>query len=132
MIRLINVLSAYAVHDPENGYCQGMSDLAIVFIGLEEDNAVAFACFEKFMRAARQNLRHDEEGIRNQLKDISDIIENTDPKLFSKIVDLGDENCMFAYRMVVVLMRRELPLVDVLTLWEISWACSIEEFVYKP
>lgn len=132
MIRLINVLSAYAVHDPENGYCQGMSDLAIVFIGLEEDNAVAFACFEKFMRAARQNFRHDEEGIRNQLKDISDIIENTDPKLFSKIVDLGDENCMFAYRMVVVLMRRELPLVDVLTLWEISWAYSIEEFVYKP
>lgn len=131
MARLINILSAYAVHDPENGYCQGMSDLAVVFIGLEQDNAVAFACFEKFMRAARQNFRHDEEGIRNQLKEISNIIENTDPKLFSKIASLGDENCMFAYRMVVVLMRRELPLEDVLTLWEISWAYSMEEFVCK-
>ena len=132
MFRLVNMLSAYAVHDPENGYCQGMSDLAIVFVGLEEDDALAFACFEKFMRAARQNFRHDEEGIKNQLREISDIIENTDPKLFSKIASLGDENCMFAYRMVVVLMRRELQLAQVLTLWEISWAYSMEDFAHKP
>ena len=132
MIRLINILSAYAVHDPENGYCQGMSDLAVVFVGLEEDDAVAFACFEKFMRAARQNFRHDEEGIKNQLKEISGILENTDLKLFSKIASIGDEHCMFAYRMVVVLMRRDLPLEDVLTLWEISWAYSIEDSVDRP
>lgn len=132
MIRLINMLSAYAVHDPENGYCQGMSDLAVVFVGLEEDDAVAFACFEKFMRAARQNFRHDEEGIKNQLKEISGILENTDPKLFAKIASVGDAHCMFAYRMVVVLMRRDLPLEDVMTLWEISWAYNIEDSVDTP
>lgn len=127
MVRLVNILSAYAVHDPETGYCQGMSDLAVVFIGLEDDDALAFACFEKFMRAARQNFRHDETGIKDQLKEVSGIVENTDPKLFLKISSLGDKICMFAYRMVVVLMRRELPLADVLTLWEISWAHSVGE-----
>lgn len=124
ILRLVNILSAYAVHDPENGYCQGMSDLAIVFVGIEQDDALAFACFEKFMRAARQNFRHDEAGIKNQLKEISEIVLHTDPSLFTKIKALGDENCMFAYRMVLVLMRRELQLCDVLTLWDIAWAYS--------
>lgn len=64
MLRLVNVLSAYCVHDPETGYCQGMADLAATFVQLFEDDAVAFACFERLMRAARQNFKHDETGIR--------------------------------------------------------------------
>lgn len=122
MMRLVNILSAYAVHDPENGYCQGMSDLAALFVCLEEEDALAFACFERLMRSARQNFCHDESGIRLQLVKISEIIADTDPELHTRLVSLGAEDCMFAYRMVVVLLRRELPLPDVMTLWEVKWA----------
>jgi hypothetical protein len=40
------------------------SDLAAVFVQLFDDDALAFACFERMMRSARQNFKHDETGIR--------------------------------------------------------------------
>lgn len=122
MMRMVNILSAYAVHDPESGYCQGMSDLAAAFVQLIDDDALAFACFERLMRQARQNFRHDELGIQSQLNQVSRIISDTDPKLFKKLNSLGISDCMFTYRMVLVMMRRELPLHETLTLWEAKWA----------
>jgi hypothetical protein len=127
MIRLVNILSAYAVHDPECGYCQGMSDLAAVFVALEDEDALAFACFEKFMRTVRQNFMLDESGIKNQLATLSRILEDTDRQLYNSLVCAGAEDCMFAYRMVVVLMRRELPLLEVMVLWEVSWSFIMDD-----
>ncbi|KDD72267.1 hypothetical protein H632_c3605p0, partial [Helicosporidium sp. ATCC 50920] len=123
--RLTCVLSAYSVHDPETGYCQGMADLAAVFVLLyERDDALAWACFERLMRAARRNFRHDESGIRRQLGDVARVLRDTDPPLFKRLVALRASNCMFAYRMVVVMLRRELSLADTQTLWEMAWAAQ--------
>ena len=122
MVRLINLLSVYAVHDPENGYCQGMSDLGAVFVAIESDDALAFACFERLMRSARENFRHDERGMKAQLGVVREILRNTDRVLFRKLESLGGAECMFVYRMVVVLMRRDLPVGEALRLWEICWA----------
>jgi Rab-GTPase-TBC domain len=122
MMRLVNILSAYAAHDPETGYCQGMSDLAAAFVQLIENDALAFSCFERLMRDARRNFRHDETGIRNQLNKVSSILSDTDPTLHKKLEALGAADCMFAYRMVLVMLRRELPLGEALTLWEVKWA----------
>ena len=127
MMRLVNILSAYAVHDPECGYCQGMSDLAAVFVALEDEDALVFACFEKFMRTVRQNFMLDESGIKNQLATLSRILADTDRQLFTSLVSAGAEDCMFAYRMVVVLMRRELPLLEVMVLWEVSWSFIMDD-----
>jgi hypothetical protein len=124
MLRLVNVLSAYAVHDPETGYCQGMSDLAAVFVQLLDDDALAFACFERLMRGARQNFRHDEAGIAAQLRQVGRVVGDTDPALGARLAALGAADCTFAYRMVVVMLRRELPLREVLVLWEAAWATA--------
>lgn len=43
---------------------QGMSDIAAVFVQLFDDDALAFAAFERLMRSARRNFRHDEAGIK--------------------------------------------------------------------
>lgn len=40
------------------------SDLASIFVQLFDDDALAFACFERLMRSARRNFKHDETGIR--------------------------------------------------------------------
>lgn len=127
MMRLVNVLSAYAVHDPENGYCQGMSDLAAAFVQLIPDDALAFACFEHMMRDARRNFRHDETGIKAQLHKVSRILADTDPVLHRKLKALGAADCTFAYRMVLVMLRRELPLGEALILWEVKWALEAAE-----
>ncbi len=39
--RLAHVLSLYAVYDPETGYCQGMSDLALPFVTLFQVRRIA-------------------------------------------------------------------------------------------
>lgn len=120
--RLVLILEAYTMYDSETGYCQGMSDLLSPFVALIDDDYEAFWCFVKFMEFARHNFRLDEVGIRRQLNLVSEIIKHSDPPLFQHLGTLGCEDCTFIYRMVVVLMRRELSFEQTLCLWEVMWA----------
>eukprot|EP00884_Botryococcus_braunii_P012753 jgi/Botrbrau1/21479/Bobra.0216s0087.1 len=125
--RLINLLTAYALLDPETGYCQGMSDLAAPFLLVFEEDAMAFTSFRCLMRHVRRNFRRDQAGIRQQLGLLSEVLERYDPVLFHHLRHVGASDCVFAYRMLLVLLRRELQIHEVLQLWEILWADSWEE-----
>ncbi|XP_072968610.1 rab GTPase-activating protein 22-like isoform X1 [Typha angustifolia] len=120
--RLVAVLEAYAVYDPEIGYCQGMSDLLSPIAAVVEEDHEAFWCFVGFMRKARHNFRLDEVGIRRQLKIVSKIIKCKDSHLYRHLEKLQAEDCFFVYRMVVVLFRRELTFEQTVCLWEVMWA----------
>ncbi|XP_020593615.1 TBC1 domain family member 17-like [Phalaenopsis equestris] len=120
--RLVSVLEAYAIYDPEIGYCQGMSDLLSPILVVVEDDYEAFWCFVGFMRKARQNFRLDEFGIRRQLAIVSWIIRSKDALFYQHLQKLQAEDCFFVYRMVLVLFRRELNFEQTLCLWEVMWA----------
>ncbi|CAO2177266.1 unnamed protein product [Urochloa humidicola] len=120
--RLVALLEAYALYDPEIGYCQGMSDLLSPIIAVMEEDHEAFWCFVGFMRKARHNFRLDEVGIKRQLKTVSQIIKRKDSHLFRHLQKLQAEDCFFLYRMVVVLFRRELTFEQTVCLWEVMWA----------
>ncbi|KAF5478002.1 hypothetical protein F2P56_004599 [Juglans regia] len=120
--RLVAILEAYAVYDPEIGYCQGMSDLLAPIITVFEEDHEAFWCFVGFMKKARHNFRLDEVGIRRQLNIVSKIIKRKDIHLYRHLEKLQAEDCFFVYRMVVVLFRRELSFEQTLCLWEVIWA----------
>jgi hypothetical protein len=120
--RLVALLEAYALYDPEIGYCQGMSDLLSPITAVMEEDHEAFWCFVGFMRKARHNFRLDELGIRRQLKTISQIIKRKDSHLYRHLQTLQAEDCFFVYRMVVVLFRRELTFGQTVCLWEVMWA----------
>ncbi|XP_022995580.1 GTPase-activating protein gyp7-like [Cucurbita maxima] len=120
--RLVAILEAYALYDPEIGYCQGMSDLLSPIITVIPEDHEAFWCFVGFMRKARHNFRLDEVGIRRQLSIVSKIIKCKDPHLYKHLEKLQAEDCFFVYRMVVVLFRRELTFEQTLCLWEVIWA----------
>ncbi|XP_022733680.1 small G protein signaling modulator 2-like isoform X2 [Durio zibethinus] len=120
--RLVAILEAYALYDPEIGYCQGMSDLLSPIISVVEDDSEAFWCFAGFMKRARHNFRLDEVGIRRQLNIVSKIIKCKDIHLYRHLENLQAEDCFFVYRMVVVLFRRELNFEQTLCLWEVTWA----------
>ncbi|PWA72166.1 rab-GTPase-TBC domain-containing protein [Artemisia annua] len=120
--RLISILEAYALHDSEIGYCQGMSDLLSPIISVMVDDSEAFWCFVGFMKKARHNFRLDEVGIRRQLNKVSKIIKGKDSQFYKHLVELQAEDCFFLYRMVVVLFRRELNFEQTLCLWEVMWA----------
>ncbi|KAK3000350.1 hypothetical protein RJ639_022473 [Escallonia herrerae] len=120
--RLVAILEAYALYDPEIGYCQGMSDLLSPIITVIIDDYEAFWCFVGFMRKARHNFRLDEVGIRRQLSRVSKIIKCKDSHLYKHLEKLQAEDCFFVYRMVVVLFRRELTFEQTICLWEVMWA----------
>ncbi|XP_058086076.1 rab GTPase-activating protein 22-like isoform X2 [Magnolia sinica] len=120
--RLVAILEAYAMYDPEIGYCQGMSDLLSPIIAVMEEDYEAFWCFVGFMRKARHNFRLDEVGIRRQLNTVSKIIKSKDSHLYRHLEKLQAEDCFFVYRMVVVMFRRELNFEQTLCLWEVMWA----------
>ena len=120
--RLVAVLEAYAIYDPEIGYCQGMSDLLSPILAIIEDDSEAFWCFVGFMRKARHNFGLDEVGIRRQLKTVAKIIQSKDSHLYRHLEELQAEDCFFVYRMVVVLFRRELTFEQTVSLWEVMWA----------
>nr|CAD1821406.1 unnamed protein product [Ananas comosus var. bracteatus] len=120
--RLVAILEAYSIYDPEIGYCQGMSDLLSPIVAVMEEDHDAFWCFVGFMRKARHNFRLDEVGIRRQLKIVSKIIKCKDSHFYRHLEKLQAEDCFFVYRMVVVLFRRELTFEQTLCLWEVIWA----------
>ncbi|CAI9108632.1 OLC1v1008285C1 [Oldenlandia corymbosa var. corymbosa] len=128
LARMSDILAVYAWVDPRTGYCQGMSDLLSPFVVLFEDNADAFWCFEMLLRRMRENFQMEgPTGVIKQLQALWHILELTDREMFSHLSVIGAESLHFAFRMLLVLFRRELSFTDVLSMWEMMWAADFDE-----
>ncbi|GIM16371.1 hypothetical protein Vretimale_19034, partial [Volvox reticuliferus] len=125
--RLVMLLSAYAVHDPALGYCQGMSDLALPFVLLLEDDVMAFWCFVRFMGKVRANFLPRSDGVFEHLATLGLLLTALDPQLGAHLTALHADHCHFAHRMVAVQMRRELSAELAVRLWEQLWADDLLE-----
>jgi hypothetical protein len=152
--RLAAVLSAYALHDPEVGYCQGMNEVAACFLDNVPDESEAFWCFAAFLDGFRSHFiispspsRPDAPGpgpgpgpgsgsgsnrrararggtVRDKLAGLGDIFRRCDPPMWKHVQLLGAQECMFAFRAVVVLLARELPPDETAFLWEALMAAG--------
>ncbi|KAJ0110589.1 hypothetical protein Patl1_01743 [Pistacia atlantica] len=120
--KLWDVLAIYSWVDNDIGYVQGMNDIASPMIILLENEADAFWCFEHAMRRLRENFRCTTSsiGVQTQLSTLSQIIKTIDPKLHQHLEDLDGGEYLFAFRMLMVLFRREFSFVDALYLWELK------------
>ncbi|KAL2530034.1 Ypt/Rab-GAP domain of gyp1p superfamily protein [Forsythia ovata] len=128
LARMSDILAVYAWVDPATGYCQGMSDLLSPFVVLFEDNADAFWCFEMLLRRMRENFQMEgPTGVMKQLQTLWHILELTDREMFSHLSQIGAESLHFAFRMLLVLFRRELSFSDALCMWEMIWAADFDE-----
>ncbi|KAK4381069.1 GTPase-activating protein gyp7 [Sesamum angolense] len=127
LARMSDILAIYAWVDPTIGYCQGMSDLLSPFIILFEDNADAFWCFVMLLRRMRDNFKMEGlTGVMKQLQALSHILELTDKDMFSHLSYVGAESLHFAFRMLLVLFRRELSFNETLCMWEMIWAADFD------
>ncbi|KAM0007245.1 putative Rab-GTPase-TBC domain-containing protein [Helianthus debilis subsp. tardiflorus] len=130
--KLWDVLSVYAWFDKEVGYGQGMSDLCSPMIMLLEDEADAFWCFERLMRRLRGNFKciGSTVGVESQLWNLANVIHVVDPKLHKHLDYIGGGDYLFAFRMLMVLFRREVSFGDSLYLWEMMWALEYDPDLY--
>ncbi|KAG9144997.1 hypothetical protein Leryth_017449 [Lithospermum erythrorhizon] len=130
--KLWDVLSVYAWVDGDIGYVQGMSDICSPMIILLENEADAFWCFEHAMRRLRENFRCSARsmGVQSQLAILSQIIKTIDPMLHRHLEELDGGEYLFAFRMLMVVFRREFSFVDVMCLWEVMWAMEYDPNIY--
>ncbi|CAN1318519.1 TBC1 domain family member 15 [Linum perenne] len=131
--KLWDILAVYAWIDTDVGYCQGMSDLCSPMVILLDDEADAFWCFERLMRRLRGNFRCTETsvGVESQLSNLAAITQVIDPKLHQHLDALGGGDYLFAFRMLMVLFRREFSFCDSLYLWEMMWALEYDPDLFE-
>ncbi|PAN08841.1 hypothetical protein PAHAL_1G440100 [Panicum hallii] len=122
LARLWDILSVYSWVDKDIGYCQGMSDLCSPISIILEHEADAFWCFERLMHRVRRNFQSTSTsiGVRAQLTTLSTIMKSVDPKLHEHLENLDGGEYLFAFRMLMVLFRREFSFVDTMYLWELQ------------
>ncbi|XP_031385655.1 TBC1 domain family member 15 [Punica granatum] len=131
--KLFDILAVYAWMDNDIGYVQGMNDICSPMVILLEHEADAFWCFERAMRRLRGNFRCTTSsiGVQSQLSTLSQIIRTIDPKLHQHLEDLDGGEYLFAFRMLMVLFRREFSFVDALYLWELMWAMEYNPNIFS-
>ena len=126
--RCRKILEAFALYDPTVGYCQGMNELAAGFLRDCVDESEAFWCFAHFTSGAFRSHfvisghAHLDGGISERLLALSTIFQICDKPLWKHLHSLNSENCMFAFRSVVVLLSRELDVSSTIFLWDVLMA----------
>ncbi|GMH24976.1 hypothetical protein Nepgr_026819 [Nepenthes gracilis] len=133
LAKLWDVLAVYALIDGDVGYCQGMSDLCSPMLILLDNEADSFWCFERLMRRLRGNFRCNGStvGVESQLTSLAAITQAIDPKLHQHLETLGGGDYLFAFRMLMVLFRREFTFGDSLYLWEMMWALEYDPGLFS-
>jgi TBC1 domain family member 15 len=116
-----DMLLTYNEYNRDLGYVQGMSDLLAPIYAVEQDDAVAFWGFVKFMERMERNFLRDQSGMRLQLLTLDHLVQLLDPALYEHLQKLDSTNFFFFFRMLLVWFKREFAFQDILRLYEALW-----------
>lgn len=123
---LETILKKYYIDDPEIGYVQGMSDLALPFARLYVRDG--YAEFKGLMKRIRGNFLEDQnadDGISAQLNKLRDLINRFSPLLGDYLkFNQDSDNLFFTYRWFLVLFRREFDGKEADRLWDVMMAAE--------
>lgn len=73
-----------------------------------------------FTSLQRENFQMEgPTGVMKQLQSLWHILELTDREMFAHLTHIGAESLHFAFRMLLVLFRRELSFNEALSMWEV-------------
>ncbi|OVA11131.1 Rab-GTPase-TBC domain [Macleaya cordata] len=125
--KLWDILAVYAWIDTDVGYCQ-VDGSSFCF------HLILFTIFHVsydillFENLKRGNFRCTESsvGVETQLSNLASVTQVLDPKLHQHLETLGGGDYLFAFRMLMVLFRREFSFGDSLYLWEMMWALEYD------
>ncbi|KAH9369848.1 hypothetical protein HPB48_004026 [Haemaphysalis longicornis] len=108
---LYKICKAYAVQDPEVGYCQGLSFLAAALL-LHMPEEQAFGVFCKVMSGygLRDLFRNSFECLHLKLFQLERLMEDQLPQLHTHFLDLGVEAHMFGSQWFLTLFTAKFPL----------------------
>ncbi|KAK3886824.1 hypothetical protein Pcinc_009049 [Petrolisthes cinctipes] len=118
---LHDILMTYVMYNFDLGYVQGMSDLLAPILYVTQNEATAFWCFVGYMDMVYRNFDMDQSGMKQQLKDMQQVVRLVDPELMSYLEIRDSANFYFCFRWLLVRFKRELNYANTLRLWEVLW-----------
>ncbi|GAA5995858.1 GTPase-activating protein GYP7 [Rhodotorula paludigena] len=108
--------------DPPRNYVQGMSDLfSPLYVVVDGEQWLAYACFDEVMRRQADNFREDQSGMKRQLSQLQALIRTIDRGLYRHLDETGSLNLFFCFRWLLTSFKRELSFDDTVRLWEVLW-----------
>lgn len=123
---LRDILLTYTMHDLDLGYVQGMADLLSPLLFVMNDEVSSHECFQKLMMdvGLRFNFLRSQEGMRQQLELLGELIGFLDPELWRHFVECDAGSNFWAFRWVLVSLKREFSVDngDCGRIWESIWA----------
>jgi hypothetical protein len=79
------------------------------------------------MRRVRHNFgMGGPVGVLRQLDQLREIVAITDPTVGKHLEAVNADNFLFAFRILLVMFRRELSFSQILLLWEMIWAADFK------
>lgn len=122
LMALFNILTTYAMAHPEVSYCQGMSDLASPLLVVMKEEAMTYLCFCALMRRMRENFSCDGWTMTRKFHQLSELLQYYDPIFYEYLREAHSEDLLFAYRWLLLELKREFAFDDALLLMEVTWA----------
>lgn len=110
-LSLFNILKAYSLLDPEVGYCQGLSFVAGVLL-LHADEAEAYKLLKHlmFVRGLRAHYLPDMEALQVQLYQLSRLLHDRLPKLYTHLDDDDVSPTLYAAPWLLTMFASQFPL----------------------
>lgn len=122
MDALFNILTTYALQNPDVSYAQGMSDLAAPVLVILDDEAMAYTCFCALMDRMKGQFLLDGKAMTLKFDHLSQLVHRMEPDFFKYLMDIGADDMFFCYRWLLLDLKREFPFDDAVQLMEVIWS----------
>jgi len=121
-LMLFDLLCTYALNHPDVSYCQGMCDIASPLLMTQDNEAHAYLLFCAVMERMKHNFSHDGEAMSAKFAHLTQLLAHFDPEFHAYMQENQVDDLLFAYRWLLLEMKREFPLEDSLYFTEVMWS----------
>uniref|UniRef100_A0A1I8EEC4 Rab-GAP TBC domain-containing protein n=1 Tax=Wuchereria bancrofti TaxID=6293 RepID=A0A1I8EEC4_WUCBA len=109
--KLKTVMCTYVWRNLNEGYTQGMCDLAAPLLVILDDEPLVLACFDRLMLRMKQNFPQ-RTGMDDNLAYMNSLLQVMDPEFLEYITENGDAiHLSFTYRWFLLDFKRALAMI---------------------